>query len=138
MKFSPYILQGMPQALEDESSDELLGVVGEVGSALFVGIGEADELLAAAGSTIFSIATTRSFSRGRIIRTPWVFLPSMETSATFSRITWPLSVMIIKSSLSATGLICTISPLRSVCLMVIMPLPPLDCERYCEAMVRFP
>src|SRR5512133_537849 len=83
-------------------------------------------------------ATTFSFSSVVISLTPWVLRPMTEQPETGTRRILPLSVMTIRSWSSATCMTFTTGPLRSVVLMVMMPLPPRLWSRYSSRSVRLP
>ena len=70
--------------------------------------------------------------------TPWVTRPMVLIAPTDCRIKTPESVITIKSSESTTSIIFTIFPVLSVHRIVITPLPPRVCVRYCITSVLFP
>src|SRR5687768_172387 len=71
-------------------------------------------------------------------RTPWVFRPITRIPSTGTRMMTPLCVIIMSSSSGMTSLSATITPVLSVTLKVMIPLPPRRCTRYSVSSERLP
>ena len=78
-------------------------------------------------SSVMSASPVTFSSSFKLIKlTPWVLRPTTEMSEQGMRMVWPLSVVIITSSVSRTLRVPTTLPTLSVVFCVMIPTPPRD------------